>query len=220
MLYFLAFNSFFMGLNYLMGIIILFSVVWFLPKFSYMIKRKDSYFNRLKYKFLYKKNTEFRRFNNEIEKNILKKYKVIDDDLIHLCNNFYESLNKFEKKNLNYFISNEKMEDFKINNFNFICYQSVKDYISKTSTISLLENREEVFYFIEMSELPTWQDELITLFKNRVKNTKKNTKTNKLKYHKGLIQEEINNCDVLSQQLNIKKKIKNDKNKKVIIQNI
>ena len=182
--------------------------------------RYNSYFSRFKSKIKFKQYNEYTRYKNLISEYFINNYKVIDEELINQCNEFYGCLNTFEKRHIKYFLSKDENNNLKFNSFNNVCYESVLYYLKMGSTLSLIENRDEIFCFIDLVQLPSLQDELIEVFNTRIKNTKHEMNKHKMKYNRFLIEEEIKNCDILSQQLNTKKKIKNQKNNKIIIQNI
>ena len=103
--------------------------------------------------------------------------------MIRYINEFEETLNDFEKRNIKHFFK-YKNNTVYLNNINNVFYNVAVDYISNTPIDKLIENKSEVYSFIDKVGLDTLQDELLTLFNNRIKvyfNHEDDKKINRLK---------------------------------------
>jgi uncharacterized membrane-anchored protein YitT (DUF2179 family) len=210
------FISFFINIQFMLVTIISTFICYFIH--GELFKRENSINKKIKAKIDFTQKKEHRDYSNIIEERIIHKYKVVDKTINDNCNTFYNSLNDFEKNNLEYFILKNSDNLFKINNFNNAVYLLTKYYIKNTHKFLLLQNREEILSFIDLTELPSLQNELLNDLSDKIKDihTEK-INSQKIKIYQNNLEEYINQDRSLLKKLN---QNKNKNNKKIIIQNI
>ena len=150
--------------------------------FHYLRVKKYALFNRFKLKFQSKKKLNSGSHFKFIYL-IFQKYGFLDNQMIFSINEFEQTLNNFEKRNIKHFFK-YKNNTVYLNNINNVFYNVAFDYISNTPTDKLIKNKSEVYSFIDKVRLDTLQDELITIFNNRIKayfNFEDDKKINRLK---------------------------------------
>ena len=177
--FFLAFS--FLGFFFNAGAL-LFSLIIAPFYFHYLRVKEYALLNKLKLKIQSKNKLNSGSYSKIIWL-IFQKYGFIDNEMIRYINEFEETLNDFEKRNIKHFFK-YKNNTVYLNNINNVFYNVAVDYISNTPIDKLIENKSEVYSFIDKVGLDTLQDELLTLFNNRIKvyfNQEDDKKINRLK---------------------------------------
>ena len=177
--FFLAFS--FLGIFFDSGFLLL-SLIISPFYFHYLRVKEYALLNKLKLKIQSKNKLNSGNYSKIIWL-IFQKYGFIDNDMIRYINEFEQTLNNFEKRNIKHFFK-YKNNTVYLNNINNVFYNVAVDYISNTPTDKLIENKSEVYSFIDKVGLDSLQDELVTLFNNRIKayfNHEDDKKINRLK---------------------------------------
>ncbi len=162
--FFLIFT--FLGIFFDVGILLI-SLIMLPFYLHYLRVKKYAFLNKFKLKVQSKNKLNSGSYSKIIWL-IFQKYGFIDNDMIRHINEFEQTLNNFEKRNIKHFFK-YKNNTVYLNNINNIFYNVAVDYISNTPTDELIENKSEVYSFIDKIGLDTLQDEVITLFNNKIK---------------------------------------------------
>ena len=178
------------------------------PFYLHYIKNKEySFFNKIKLTINSKDKRISEDYSN-IELFFVQKYGFINPVMKLYINEFKETLNSFERNNIKHFLKVENNK-VKINTINKVFYQVAEEYISKTPTELLIENKNEVFSFIDKVELESLQDELILKFNNKTRNYINDNNDKEINYIKLRFEESKLNQDLIKSKKRKNKIIKN-----------
>lgn len=145
----------------------LYSLVLMPLYFIYLKYTDYSLFNKFKLKFQ-SKNKLISKKQSQIIWVLFQKYGFIDNEMIRHINEFEELLNSFEKANIKHFFK-YKNNTMCLNNINEVFYNVAIDYISNTPTDILIQNKNEIYAFIDKVRLEKLQEKLILLFNDKLK---------------------------------------------------
>lgn len=177
--YFFLFFSF-LGIFFDSGLLLL-SLIISPFYFHYLRVKEYAILNKLKLK-IQSKNKLISKKQSQIIWLIFQKYGFIDNEMIRHINEFEELLNSFEKSNIKHFFK-YKNNTMYLNNINEVFYNVAIDYISNTPTDILIQNKNEVYAFIDKVRLEKLQEKLILLFNDKLKSyfIEENHETSNLK---------------------------------------